>query len=350
MTATPETLSTADLDRMATDPAAAVALVLSERLQPVEGDGAVIFPPTYAGIGYEISVLEDGRKVVQIDSVGSQANRIEPIFKADPLKSLVPQVTITYRNSESISLMDAGHRLGDALIRSTELAGPAREAFETYGVSGDASLIAKLAPTSIVFGAWDSRDTQAKLPRILQSVVRGTDVSILKRSAQYTPALDYAGLEVFSEDDKKKAEGKSESPLAQRGFVHVPSVGAPGGVIVHGDITRSVSLNLIALRRLKGGDADLLRRYILGLALVAATEPVEAFMRQGCLLTPHPDHPATWTIVNRDGSRAPLALTREVALAYATATAAAFGVGPDRTVAFDKDRAKKDVAEASKKK
>lgn len=349
MTDRPTTPTHDDLDRLALDPGAPVALALHERLQPVEGDGAVIFPPTYAGIGYDISTLVDGRKVVQIDSVGSQANRIEPIFRTGALAALVPQVTITYGNAKAISLLEAGHRLGDALIRSTDLAGSAREAFEAYNASGDADLIARLAPTSIVFGVWDSRDTQAKLPRILQSVVRGTDVSVLTRSAQYTPALDYAELEVFSDDEKKKSEGKSESPLAQRGFVHVPSVGVPGGVIVHGDITRSTSVNLIALRRLRGGDADRLRRYILGLTLVAATEPVEAFMRQGCLLVPHPDHPATWHAVARDGARAPIALTRELALAYASAAAADFGVGADRVVAFDKNRAKKDVAEAKKK-
>ena len=51
-----------------------------------------------------------------------------------------------------------------------------------------------------------------------------------RRSAQYVPALDYAELEVFSEADKAKAEGKSSSPLAERGFVHVPAGETHGGV------------------------------------------------------------------------------------------------------------------------
>ncbi len=341
---------------LADDLAGPVAIVLRQHLLPVEGEGAVIFPPTYAVIGYDISIMADGTKVASIDSVGSQANRIEPVFKrreGDPayrLAKLVPQIDITYGNERTRSLLDVGHRLGDAVVRSTALAEDAKTAFKSLFERGDVTQIAKLAPTSLVFGIWDSRDTQAKLPRLVMSVIRAWDVSEFKRSAQYNPALDYAALEVFSDDDKKKAEGKAESPLAQRGFVHVPSVGAPGGVVANGPIIRDVTLNLVALRRLKGDDTRALRRYILGLCLVAAAEPVEAFLRQGCLLTPDPDHKAEWNIVARDGKRSMIALTAENALDYAEAAAKAFGIGADRTVKFDKALAKKDVAEGGKPK
>lgn len=184
-------------------------------------------PPTYAmGEGkspYNIDTLSDGTKVCTIDSVGSQANRMEPVFKAaeqgepeNPLAVLVPQVDIAYGKTEKISILEAGHRLGDAIIRSTLLQKEAQEAFQEFLDRGDATRIAKLAPTSLVFGVWDSRDTQAKLPRIVQSVIRAWDVAELKRSAQYDPALDYAALKVFSEEDKQKAEGKPESPRSLR--------------------------------------------------------------------------------------------------------------------------------------
>ena len=218
----PLKLTANELDAWAEDRDGPVALYLKQKLLPVEGEGGVIFPPTYADIGYNIDDLPDGTKVVTIDSVGSQANRMEPIFKHQPLAALVPQIEIGYGNNKVLSILEAGHRLGDAVIRSTELQEPAQAAFRLLLDNGDASAIAKLAPTSLVFGVWDSRDTQAKLPRIVQSVVRAWDVMPLRRSAQYNPALDYAALEVFSEEDKQKAEGKAESPLAQRGFVHVP--------------------------------------------------------------------------------------------------------------------------------
>jgi CRISPR-associated protein Csb1 len=334
-----------------------VALYLKQKLLPVEGEGAVIFPPTYAtGDGrspYNIDTLSDGTRVCTIDSVGSQANRMEPMFKSPPYSELVPQIDIAYGNERKISIFDAGHRLGDAIIRTSrsdafDLPRAAREAFDEF-LRGDATAIAKLAPTSLVFGVWDSRDTQAKLPRIVQSVVRAWDVSVLERSAQYNPALDYAALGVFSEEDKQKAEGRAESPLAQRGFVHVPAVGAHGGIVARGPIQRDITINLVALRRLDGANATNLRRYTLGLALVAAIEPMDGFLRAGCLLTPDPGWDAVWELVHRSGTREPVTLDRATVSAYARSATMAFGKGPDRLVRFDSALAKDDVRKADKK-
>src|SRR5690606_24376938 len=227
-----------------------------------------------------------------VDSVGSQANRIEPIFeKSDDgdseLAKLVPQIEIAIGEGRRVSILRAGHRLGDALIRSSELKDQARSAFAAFLDTGDVSEIAKLAPTSLVFGVWDSRDTQAKLPRLVQSVIRAWDVDRLTRSAQYVPTIDYAALELFSEEEKAKQEGDPKSPLAKRGFVAVPATGAHGGVVARGPIVRDVTINLVAMRRLRGGEAtQALRRYILGLCLVAGTEPLDGFLRAGCLLVP----------------------------------------------------------------
>ena len=337
-------------DACANDPAGPVALTLRQNLLPVEGAGSVIFPPTYADIGYNIDTLSDGTKVAAIDSVGAQANRMEPLFLAagpgepeNRLAGLVPQVTITYGNNKSVSILEAGHRLGDALIRSSELAEDAQRAFSTFLEADDASIIARLAPTSLIFGAWDSRDTQAKLPRVVQSTIRAWDVDPLKRSAQYNPPVNYAELDVFSEDEQKKQEGNTKSLLAQRGFVHVPASEQHGGVVVRGEIRREVTVNLIALRRLRGEGGPGMRRYVLGLALVAATAPLDGYLRQGCLLAPDPDELATWAAVSRDGIRVEIDLDGDAAFAFARKAAEAFGVGPDRAVAFDRKRAQDDA-------
>lgn len=331
-----------------------VALHLRQKLLPVEGRDAVVFPPTYAvGQGmafpYSIDELSDGTRVVQIDSVGAQANRMEPLFKRsgpngqdNPLAKLVPQVEIAIDNERSVSILDAGHRLGDAIVRSSDLAEDAQAAFRDFLDTGDANKLAKLAPTSLVFGVWDSRDTQAKLPRVVQSVIRAWDVDPIHRSAQYVPPVDYAALGAFSEDEVQEAEKKETSDLAQRGFVHVPAVNVHGGVVVRGPINRDVTLNLVALRQIGGDNGTALRCYILGLALVAATELQDGFLRQGCLLTPDPEVSAVWHMVSRKGQRTPIALSEEAARGYALAAEQAYGVGPDRKATFSKERARAD--------
>jgi CRISPR-associated protein Csb1 len=337
-----------------------VALVWKQELEPVEGDHGVFFPPTYADTkgNYNIDELSDGTKVALVDSVGSQANRIEAIFQKkeggdDELAKLVPQIEIELTSGKRVSILQAGHRLGDAVIRSSELKDDARAAFAAFLDTGDASAIAKLAPTSLVFGVWDSRDTQAKLPRLVQSVIRAWDVDRLTRSAQYTPTVDYKALSVFDEQEIEQAEkavreGK-KSELAQRGFVAVPAPGAHGGIVARGPIVRDITINLIAIRRLGGGaNADALRRYILGLSLVAANEPLDGFLRAGCLLVPKASAKTSWLEVARTGERSAVPLDATAVRTYAANAAKAFGVGADRVVKFDPKLAKDDLKASDK--
>src|SRR6516165_7557210 len=76
------------------------ALVIREHLMPVEGSDGVLFPATFAAGdgfpgGYNIDGDPNGTNVCLIDSVGSQANRIEPLFAEDKYKHLVPQIEVT---------------------------------------------------------------------------------------------------------------------------------------------------------------------------------------------------------------------------------------------------------------
>ena len=323
-----------------------VAIVLKQILVSVEGKDAVIFPPTYADAkeNYNIDTLSDGRRVVTIDSEGAQANRMEPMFKTDEFKKLVPQISIDAKG-QIVSLLDAGHRLGDALIRSTPLGEKATEAFEQFLKTGDATLLGQLAPTSLVFGVWDSRGTGAKLPRIVRSVVRGWDVDRLTRSAQYTPAIDYLNLEgLFDEADKKKLEGDTKSATAQLGYVHVPAPGGHGGVLVRGEIVRDVTVNLIALRRLRGADelkTQVLRSYILALALIAAREEHDGFYRQGCLLVP--EGKAEWQLVSRTGEREVVTLDKAALIGEASAAKEKLKVSEDCLLTFSVDNARREV-------
>ncbi|GIW93958.1 MAG: type I-U CRISPR-associated protein Cas7 [Pirellulaceae bacterium] len=353
-------------DNWLKDDSNVAALVMRQWLVPAEGKDAVIFPPTYtladteAGkrfnegeripgvykgqkgpMGYNIDWFEDGTSVCQIDSVGSQANRMEPIFMRDAYKELVPEVIIKAGDKE-VNLLEAGHRAADAIVRFSDLWAELEEAFNAVR-AGDATKLAKIAPTSLVFGVWDSRSTQVKFPRVVRSVIRAFKVKPLHRSAQYIPAIDYVGSGLLD----APAEKKQQDAMSELGLSHAPAPWSHGGVLVEQEIRRDATLNLVALRALRAGrDTDPLplRRYILGLSLVAFTAPQETFLREGCQLVPDPDRPPEWSLVKHDGSREQnFTLPHDQALAYAKVVAKGFGVGPKKQANFNGRKARDEL-------
>ena len=103
------------------------AIVMKQWLKPV-GD-EVIFPPTYANPSqkkgdppvYNLDRFES-RSVCVIDSIPSQANRIEPEFAIIAEGKLVPKVVIKVETTgEEVDLLTAGHRAADAIIRFSTL-------------------------------------------------------------------------------------------------------------------------------------------------------------------------------------------------------------------------------------
>jgi CRISPR-associated protein Csb1 len=328
------------------------ALVIREWLEPVVGPDGVLFPATYAPAedkkvfpgGYNIDPPEGEKNVCLVDSVGSQANRIEPIFAKPDYAHLVPQISVK-AGEKFVSLLEASHRAGDAIVRCTSLQKEFQDAFKAV-LKGNAEPLARIAPTSLVFGVWDSRDTFAKVPRLVASTIRAFDVRRLTRSAQYNPSLDYTALDLFSEEEKAKAEGDKKNPLAKRGFVHVPATGSHGGVIATGGVRRDATLSLAALRLLAVGNNTAktleLRRYILGLSLVAFTSNASTYLRQGCDLIPS-EKIREFKLVHSDGKREDQKLTLADALKYATTTAKVFGVGKGKEVVFDPKMAVADI-------
>ena len=364
----------AKLDDWATNAAGPVALRLKQSLLPVE-ESRIIFPPTYADIGYNIDTLSDGTRVATIDSVGSQANRLEPIFKSDstePEKWLVPQIQIVIRKEAcgecdacknaaadaskrakksgctqprevARSLLDLAHRAADAVVQSSpdllKILGPAFQALQR----GDAGPLCAIAPTSLVFGVWDSRgDTGEKRPRLVRSIIRAWDVEPLHAAAQFNSVWKLLDEEQREELTKEAKAKKVE--LSEKGLKDAPATfrktktqqylnGAPnpdarvlGGVLVRGRIDRDVTVNLIALRGLRGKEETetrAIRKYLLGLSLVAATSDVELFLREGCLLR-YADSGDQWYQVPRRGEPAPINLNNQIAMEYAKAATSHF--------------------------
>ncbi|MFV0438772.1 MAG: type I-U CRISPR-associated RAMP protein Csb1/Cas7u [Desulfopila sp.] len=336
-------------------PKGPAALVIREYLMPVEGNDAVFFPATFADIDYNIDYEnqkeKSGRNIALIDSVGSQANRLEPLFTEDEYATLVPQITIT-AGEKTVNLLDAGHRAGDAIARCSALKDDLHKAF-TEVIKGNVQPLARLAPTSLVFGVWDSRDTQAKLPRLISSTVRAYDVRKLTRSATYLAPVDYAAEDIFSEEEKQKAEGDSKNPLSKRGFVNALATGTHGGVIAEGGIRRDAVLSLSALKLLKADNNEntiKLQRYILGLALVAFTRLPLGYYRQGTILVLDPDKRREFSEVALNGARVAADILHQDALTFAKAAAADFVVEKGRNVDFDPEKARLDLKGKENKK
>ncbi len=300
------------LDQWATDSKGAVALHLKQKLLPVEAiesNRGIVFPPTYADIGYNIDLLSDGTKVATIDSIGSQANRMEPLFSGGgPLAEFVPQIKIKINNGTTVSIFDLPHRAADATLQSSpKLAELAADAFKQLK-QGNAAPLCALAPTSLVFGVWDSRGgTGEKRPRLVRSLIRAWDVEVLHAAAQFTSV--WKKLDETQQADLKKEAERKKVDLSVKGLADAPATfrktkipqyhnGTPnpdarvlGGVLVKDRIEREVTVNLLALRGLRGGDKDkdgteakYVRRYLLGLTLLAATQEMDLFLREGCLL------------------------------------------------------------------
>jgi len=343
------------------EPDGPVALHLRQKLLPVEADeNGVIFPPTYADIGYNIDTLADGTLVATIDSVGSQANRLEPIFKStgkdqsgnelNPLASLVPQIEIVLHKDgdkvEKRSLLDLAHRAADAVVlASPTLAPEIAKAFEALRNTGNAAPLAAIAPTSLVFGVWDSRGgTGEKRPRLVRSIIRAWDVEVLHSAAQFNSvwkALSEEQKNDLVAEEKKKGKlklsdvGLKDAPATFRKTDKIPQFvgGAPnpaarilGGVRVKGSIERDVTINLVALRGIRGKDdseTNEVQKYLLGLALLAATADIELFLREGCLLRYANDD--NWKQVPRRGDPTDIELpSQDQLFAYAVAAAAPF--------------------------
>ncbi|PYP84345.1 MAG: type I-U CRISPR-associated protein Cas7 [Blastocatellia bacterium AA13] len=317
------------------------AIVFKQWLKPVGSE--VFFPPTYANPSqrkgdppvYNIDRFESAKhSVCVIDSIPSQANRIEPSLgrvtdKEGKAIRLVPKVvvkTMVDGEEKQVNLLEAGHRAADAVVQLSSLREDITKAIKAYR-DGDATRLAKLAPTSLVFGMWDSRKSGVKVPRLLNSIIRAYDVLEHRRSSQFNAALDFESAGVVP--------GKGDKKLSEVGMNGAPATFQHGGIEARGGICRDASLNLCTLRDIPGTDENqtlALQRYILGLSLVALTyfDGKIFNLRQGCQLVAIPEKPMTRTFINADGSETPFGDDAEGVLAYAASAAAAFGVDNDR--------------------
>lgn len=307
---------------------------ITETLESAAGKDFPVFPPSYPGAAgkpvYNLNGLTYGEPdakgvrpiaaamVCTIDSEQSHANRTEVAFLEDPeLRELVPQTKFLLPGIAGAppierSILELPHRIADFSIRLSSIGSKMSDSIKAHS-GGDCTPLLLSAPTSLIFGYWDSRSESAHRKshqRILATKIAAFDVIPCHRHAIYSGP--YSGSEcasaILGDDalsaDLAAAEAAGEEAatetaalmkkMSAAGFTSAPSEGLGG--IIAARIERSATLSLTCIANIYCLDKDgtvlatetnAARRYIFALALLAEQYPRSTGsynLRSGCEL------------------------------------------------------------------
>ncbi|MXX43204.1 MAG: type I-U CRISPR-associated protein Cas7 [Acidimicrobiales bacterium] len=359
----------------------AVALRSIMSLQPAEGEGGKVFPPTYSVNNRAEYAIEERQladrvsTTVLLDSVASQANRAELAllegWEADELRFPVPFVDFSGEPDVSdigqLTVLEAPHRLADAIFRDSMLDGTLFRLSDigraiTDARPRNATAMFKYAPTALLFGQWDSTGPKgglgAKFQRAYVSEVVGLDAKVgPKVSSRIDPLqIEKASATIYEHQDidkvwtldvadaaadkgKPKQVGKGDNLGRPSQINHgnvTPSIDALAGGVTISSARQMTVMSLAALRRLKfageSREAAVAARTAvaaLGVAAIAYGYEMDMDLRSRCLLVP--EHSPSVELVRRDGSAPTIVeLGRETSAALvgqAADAATAVGIG-----------------------
>lgn len=276
------------------------AFRVTQRLQPAGGPGDKIFPPTYATGEKTLKYAYETRRVdatnvncVLLDSVASQANRIEESLQAAWDDNILnfPVIGVDFSGDPdlldlgTITTLQAPHRIADAILRdSTNQEGtllfrdtPEGRAF-TDASTRNATAVYLLCPTALLLGVWDSTGPKggqgAKFQRALTSEIVAIGVEVGKKvGSRLDPLAIQSGVPVYHRQDdesdwtineseakkekdrpvlfsRKGSEGKGKPSSVNHSNV-APSIDALAGGVTFDYAVQSVVLSLPALRKLR---------------------------------------------------------------------------------------------------
>lgn len=197
----------------------ASAITLRANLIPANAlpdDGKFfVLPPTYAEIGHLASpVREDGtHQYILIESTQSWANRLEELLDNPEVGVGGLQVTAAGR---TLSVNQLPHRIFDALLRDSELAGQPFRATPlgqslTEARADNATALLENAPGTLLFGAWDSfagaKMGAAKWPAALSGQIMGFDALQTQKAGIRIDPMNIAKDAVTGFKSESRAEG-----------------------------------------------------------------------------------------------------------------------------------------------
>lgn len=325
-----------------------------QRLQPAGGAGDKVFPPTYLGEGPNAPprhVFETRRingqdvRCVLLDSVQSQANRLEEALR-DAMREgrlRLPHLVVDFSGKRAevhhqeydlsdigqITVLDAPHRIFDAIIRDSEYNStqfPSSEVGKRLQTAKPQNALAvfEVSPTALLFGVWNSHGEGgglgAKFARCLVSEIVGVNAAEgWRTSSRLDPLGIRAGIRVQGGPlDWEVAQDNARRPSRPSGIGHsniAPEV-TKGGVTVDYALHTAV-ISCAGLRRLRfpgTSDENAGRTVLAALGLTALTLQDEAgyALRSRCNLVC--DGRAPFEVVRSDGTTESFDMSAQEAL------------------------------------
>ncbi len=343
------------------------------KIQPMGGEGDKVFPPTYLDAKYAtenrwVGTDENGNAkyvpCVQLDSVQSQANRMEEALQqaVDDGRIKLPVIEVDFSGLDLLAPIDkvtslqAPHRIADAILRDSNHEGqPFRKSDVGKQIDNisnrNATPLFELCPTALVFGVWDSTGPKgglgAKFARALVSEIVGFNAMPgAKTGSRIDPLEIRAGAKIVQKDGNwslaKEGAKKAVSPSEINHGNIPPTIDNNAGGVTISHAEQTVVISLPALRRLRFPvDGEYKTEYdqaartvLLALGLVATALAGEngLDLRSRCLLWP--TESPKWEILGKPGSKPDeVAIDADEAIKlYTEAVAAAVKAGlPYRT-------------------
>ena len=340
----------------------AVAIRSRITLQPAGGEGDKVFPPSYSVDGNashkyaveerRIGDSDDPSVTVLLDSVASQANRAEMSllegWEAGELQFPVPYVDFSEDSGvtdyEKLTVLDAPHRLADAIFRDSLLDGTLFRLTEIGRAITDASPrnatdMFRYSPTALLFGQWDSTGPRgglgSKFQRAYVSEIVGFNAEVGKKVGSRIDPLMIEKVaaddrvfnsadpaEVWTTDeDMAERNNRGQLVFASRGSASgeagqpskinhgniVPSIDGQAGGVTISKAQQTTVISFAALRKLRfkgfSRDAETAARAAVaavGIAAIAYQYENDFDLRSRCLLLP--THAPKLELLSRDGS------------------------------------------------
>ena len=330
-----------------------VAICIKATLESINGSKHV-YPATFADIGHYLVAYEKqtGKAdAVQIDSVGSFANRIEAELAA---LDILPVITTTAAGRE-ISIHEMPHRAYDAILRDSLLdATPWRQSAIGRAILGsttaNATALYTYAPLTLLLGGWDSHGgdagSGAKIARSVACEIWGYGVQTARHCVQRIDPL-----KITRESDKHSIvdgiltpdpNGKKPSEL---GHGDVPNSSEKGVFVERMEMNGAISLTRLSRYHFPTEQGDIrperdaaARTVLVELALLGIARVLDRLdLRSGCELFTASREVFT---VTADGTKLPKSLPTSTeafsaAIAEAERQGLRFAAEPVRLAAGD---------------